>query len=48
MRLISTWRVELQKPTLAEAGRPIRVQGAKHSDSDLLTSAKDWTMSETL
>ena len=48
MCLISTWRVELRKPTLAEAGRPIRMQGAKHTDSDLLTSAEDRTMSEIL
>ena len=46
MRLISTWRVELRKPT--PGGRPVRTEGAKHGDFDLLTSAKDRTMSEVL
>ena len=46
MRLISTWRVELRKPT--PGGRPVRLEGARHGNLDLLTSAEDRTMSEIL
>ena len=46
MRLISTWRFELRKPT--PGGRPVRVEGARHGNFNLLTSAEDRTMSEIL
>ena len=46
MRLISTWRVELRKPT--PGGRTVRLEGARHGNQDLLTSAEDRTMSEVL
>ena len=46
MRLISTRRVELRKPT--PGGRPVRLEGARHGNLDLLTSAEDRTMSEVL
>ena len=46
MRLISTWRVELRKPT--PGGHPVRLEGARHGNLDLLTSAEDRTMSEIL
>ena len=46
MRLVSTWRVELRKPT--PGGRPIEVENAKYGNFILLTSAKDRTMSEIL